>query len=153
MPIFAEITPLPPAALVSGGCLALLAIGSAIYLMTQQKKSRTGDEQQSNLDPLTAGARWRWPTAFFLAADGVLMALGLAIDPAQNPRLFVIVWLQVLLLTLLLMGMASFDMFFVRRRALQEKRRLVEQDRAELMRELAQRTAHHRNGNGKAPGN
>ena len=72
-----------------------------------------------------------WPALW----PGVFVA-GVFVDPRIFPRGFIVLWTTILALVQILMGLALHDLLVVRRRAFEEKSRLLRENRKEMEREL-----------------
>lgn len=173
--LLAEVTPLSPSACLAGSFLGLCAIAASYYLLAAHLKAArraaelhppsgtsgaSSSSPPANVVPETSapeislaiqrGGPWRVPAAVLLGICGVLVCLGVFINPAEHPRFFVYWWSAILLLVCLLLLVSGYDMLIVRYRALQQRRQLVESNRQAMIEEL--RDYHHKHKHGPQNG-
>lgn len=144
------VTPVSPGGKLVGGLLGVASLVAAVFLVTQPSRHRRVDE---SLDPrrgystfvptsfatLTANTPWRVPTAITLALTGIIVGAGVWVNPRSAPIAFLTVWTIALFLVAILLIVASLDLMTIRRRALEERMRLLEDHRARLARDLRER--------------
>ena len=146
-PRIREITPLSPEVKIVGTILGLLVIGVSFWLaLSHRAQGKKPTEEQG----LGAGLRWRTPIAVMLALCGLLVEIGVWIDPTKAPGAFVTVWLLAMALLTLTLLAAGFDWWWVRRLAVWERREIIRDDRERLFDELARRRQEPSQANGQA---
>ena len=142
-----RVTPLSPTVKVVGSILGLLVMAVGVWLAlahrAQLKKPR--DEQGFG-----ARLRGRTPIALLLAASGLLVVIGVWIDPTKFPGSFVSIWLLAMALLSLTLLAAGLDWWWVRRLATWERQEMIRDDRERLFDELAKRRREPPQANGQA---
>lgn len=125
----AAVPPLPVPAKVVGSLMGVTILAASFYLLGRHPREESTDSSMKQ-------AYWRKPNAIFLAVIGVSFLFGTWINPARNPFLFVTVWMGVMLATVATFGVAIYDLMFIRKRAIEDRVRLLKQNRDELERDL-----------------
>jgi hypothetical protein len=131
-----QVTPLSPTAKVVGSILGVVVAGIGIWLWLAHRAQSGKPEHERGLG---ARLRWRTPIALLLALCGVLVEVGVWIDPTKAPGAFVAVWLLVMLLLTVTMVAAGVDWWWVARLATWHKQELIHDDRERLFDELSRR--------------
>lgn len=142
-----DLTPVSPAGKVCGSLLGLAGLAASVYFLSGARPvAQTGAAKPASL---TASNRWRRPMAWLLALVGVMVLVGVWIDPTVHPKAFVYVWALILFLVVALFVVGGYDLIRVRQRALQERTELLKENRQELEADLKayyKSRAHHGNG-------
>lgn len=148
----AAVTPLSMAAKLVGSLLGGAVAGAGLTLLMRSRSRSSDPPAHDFAQRIEQETPWRRPNAILMTATGILIWLGVWIDPAVYPIAFVSVWMGILVATMAMMSVAIHDLLFVRKRALQDRLRLIEQNRSELEHDLKEyfRSKAHKN-NGSAP--
>lgn len=127
--LLAAVVPLSalPRALASLMGAALLFVAGVLWF-----RSRQGDPASHAL--ASRGARRALVGLLWVV--GLVVLVGVWIDPGAHPRLFVWWWTGALLFVLALLAVALWDLMVVRRRAARERWSLWERSRAGIRAEL-----------------
>ena len=133
----AEVTPLTPAALYTGGALGVCLIFAGIIMIIRKfrRNNRSTDVHGATALP-ALDSPWRIFSAMLMVVLGTTMLAGVIIDPRFQPRLFLYVWTAAIGLVLMLMMVALLDLMTVRRKAYLERFRLREKHKAALREDL-----------------
>lgn len=141
--LFAEVTPLTTSAKVVGGLVAAATLAASVYLILRSRSVAPAvlpeDHRPENFNDWTRSRPWRLPVALLVLLIGVLFAVGIFVDPKEEPRLFVRIWSAVIVLIFIVVPFAIFDALVVRARGQIERVRLLEESRAALQNELRDR--------------
>ena len=137
-----RVTPLAPEVKAVGSVLGVLVAGVGIWLALAHRAQAS--------KPLGARLRWRIPIALLLALSGMLVEIGVWIDPTKAPIAFVSVWLAAMAILALTLLAAGMDWWWVRRLATWERQELIKDDRERLFDELSQRIREHPPTNGQS---
>lgn len=119
------------------GVLGAAVVGLSVYLILRHHgRSAPPDNDPNRVPSLTEGSGWRVPVAVTMGLCGVLVFLGILIDPKAHPAIFVYYWSLLALVVFILVPIAAYDMLIMRKRAYRERIRLLEENRAQIQRDL-----------------
>lgn len=110
------------------GCLlAVVVAGAGAYLIRRQWMLVRRPTQQLDLVSVAARGRWRTPTAILVTITGVLIFVGVWINPRLHPNLFVYIWSAVALVVVFLICVSTWDLLYIERQAFKERDTLQSQ--------------------------
>lgn len=142
-----QVTPLSPEVKVVGSVLGVLVAGVGVWLAIAHRAQFSKPAAERSLG---AKLRWRIPIAVMLALSGVLVGIGVWIDPTKAPGLFISVWLAAMALLSITLLAAGADWWWVRRLATWERQEMIRDDRERLFDELSQRMGDRPSTNGQS---
>lgn len=151
--LFAAVTPLSLAGKLIGSLLGVAVVSVGVFLFGRSRSHGSDDGGEADFaTQIHRDAQWRRPNAVLIVLIGVAFLVGVWVNPVDYPILFIGVWMGILLATMATVVVAVYDILFVRKRAIQDKMQLLEQNRSDLERDLKEyfRSRSHK-GNGLPP--